>query len=527
MRGMITRGSLVAALVLLAALGVCWRTNSAGAVQRDGAHFLFMAMHIAHGKPPYWASWETKNPLVEFYWAPWMAAWPASAPLQIPARAAEHAWMGLSALLLSWWVRRTVGAASGGRSAMLLASASACAYVCLLLHPRVSDGGLNIAMYQTLPELTVLALAWAIGWARTGGRVWGPALALGIASFGVWFVKQSAPLAVLPALGIMLLVAPARGALLRAYLLAVGMALALVGAFALSLSASGTLANYLEGTHGFKATILDRAGWAAVWDRLSLRLRPQWFIQDPFPRFVTPILYLGAIGLILTFVWSWPRFRRGLAPEEGARLVSAAWCFGAVLQSAAGVLFFHHYFLSAIAPAVVLIAAWAGTRLWARIAVGSLLAAFAVLLLFGVASERDRVVAAAESAPIVDTINRAAAIIPHDATVFNWNGLPHYHVMRRVPSAHAKNMWWPFILAAKPESERRDQLRATLAPAPPDFVLEILEDYPPEQNLTPFPLDADTLGTLTGARYRVVGEIETRPGRYGAPARIWARTDDP
>ncbi len=495
--------------------------NAQAPVQRDGAFFLFMAQNIAHGQPPYWATFETKNPLVEYVWAAAYRLAPGNPGLVQVARVTEHLWIFVTALCLAALclaARRRGPPGPSEATASVLACVTGAVYLLLVTHFQVVDDGFNMAIYTTLPEAAGVALLLR---PRPDRGTW--AVALGVAVFGAWFVKQTSLFTLALPAATAVLMASERRAWARGLALAGGVAAALAFAFVLALQASGTLDEYWLGAVRYKSLIASRVTLPAFLQNLQDNLVAPRSPHEVLARFHTVLLYHVPPALLAWWVavlWS----RRSTGHASSATVaVLLAWFLGATLQAVLSLLFFRHYFISAIGPALVAVGALClQRRIASRVAVttGLLIGAALVAEYRGLGEIARR---RSAEAPVTQTVAEIESVVPRQATVFLWGGLPHLHLARSRPSDYPQNMWWPYILEDVTPAARDSRLQAALAPNPPDFIVELFETYPADQALVPVRLDAALLRTWTGRDYVLVLETAPKPGRYGAPARVFRR----
>jgi hypothetical protein len=493
-------------------------------VQRDGAFFLFMAQNIAFGQPAYWATFETKNPLVEYFWAGAYLLSPGNPTIIQAARFAEHAWIVATAMCLALVCFVARRAPIAGRpvrhvEAVVVSGVVGATYLLLVSHYQVVDDGFNIAIYTTLPEAVAILLLLAGQPDRSWWRI-----ALGVALFSAWFVKQTSGMTLaLPAVTALML-APRFREFFRGIVVATVIAGALAGAFFVSLWSTGTLDEYWLAAVQFKGVIASKVTFARFLDGLHATLAPPRGIRDTLARFPAILLYLVPL---VTIVWVTVLARERRVPAAGTYglpvAVLCAWFLGSTLQAVLSLLFFRHYFISAIGPALVAIAALClrSTTATRTAAIG--LAAVSAALVADYRGLGDITRTRSVEAPINRTVAEIAAVVPREATVFLWGGLPHHLLERGRPSDYPQNMWWPYIIEGLNPAERDARLHAVLSPSPPEYVVEFFETYPPEQALVPVRLDAELLRSWTGQRYVVVLETAARPGRYGVPARVFRR----
>ncbi len=503
-------------LVLSASTMLFLSGNVHAPVQRDGSHFVFMANNIAHGQPPYWASFETKNPLTEYYWAVFIRLLHDHLSVVRAARVAEHLWILAGSLIVAILATRIVPRASDRSNSReerlarwLLGLGCGLTTLSLSLHWVVTDDGFNIASYQLVPEgISILLMLSLVERATTA-----KAVLLGIALFAGWAVKQTSIITMLFPLAATLIGATDRRLLARRLLSSGAVAVLLLAGFVLSLKMNGTFDNYAFSAIQYKRLIAAHFEWDSLWSDFVWNLRgfprsPLFFYHVVFILFAPVAVVAGLISRKWQDVTFW---------------VILAWYAGCIAQAFASLLFYRHYFLACIGPGILTFAFILGRFKVARWLV---VAGFAVLAarlhldyVHSAGFHKERYT----YAPMTRTVAELRSIVPPDATVFTWGGLLHYHVETGKPSDYPQNMWWRFIVRGLPPEERDRMLRDILHTHPPDYVLEMMETYPPSNCLEPIRLDPDLLRRWTHCEYSVAGEIPAKDGRYGCPVRVFRR----
>jgi len=518
----------VAALALFAAAYLV--ANLPAPMQRDGAHFVLMANDIAHGQAPYWASFETKNPLVEIYWSPFLRLLAGPLDLVQDARVAEAIWIALTAALIFLLADATARQhaadarasppGTSGPPGAWVALIAAALYLLLALDVRVTDDGLNIALYQALPELALLWLLLrppAPNAMRRGALV-------GLAVFSAWFVKQSSllPAALMLAAGVCV----HRRSFSRAWWTGAALGAALpLGAFALHLLVTDTWANYWLGTHEYRASLIPTLRADFMSNALRAYDVALWRL-DLGAFLAAHRIWTGIATVVLTVVAVAQlrgSRRDGWTTSRSALLLATAWMVGAWAQAVAGLTFFPHYFLASLAPvATVLALLSVRTGALRRAVGGGCLLIVAVMLAWSYRGMREDNLRRALAAPINHSVARVLPLLRPGDRIFNWSGLPHVLVAHGTPSAYPLNMYWPYIMTGLPADERARMLARTLQ-TPPDVVVAIVEQYPANQHLASEAMTAERLATLTGQRYAQVLETPPQPGRYGAAVQVFRR----
>jgi hypothetical protein len=419
---------------------------------------------------------------------------------------------------------RVAGDSEAGASpaASLLALAPALLYLVLALDVRATDDGLNIALYQALPEGLLLLLLLRPP-ARHPVR---HAAAIGVTIFAAWFVKQSS---LLPAaLMLAAFVSLQWRNLHRAWWLGMVLGGAIpLAAFGLHLALSHTWDNYWLGTHEYRASLIPTLREEFVTNAMRAYGVPFWKLQ--LASFLAAHrVWTGLATLVLAVVASHRLVASrgdGWSLRRTALLFATAWMVGAWAQAVAGLTFFPHYFLASLAPVAAVIALLlVGTRAMPALAVAGCLVAVTALLGWSYVGMRADNARRAEQAPINRSTRQVLAMLRPGDRIFNWSGLPHAVVAHGEPSAFPLNMHWPYIMTALPAQTRTRMLMDTLRD-PPDVVIAIAEDYPPNQHLVSEPMTVERLRTLTGLAYSLVLETPRQPGRYGAPVKVFRRDD--
>lgn len=497
-------------------------------VQRDGAHFVFMANNIAHGQAPYWASFETKNPLVELYWSPFLFFLSKSFGIVGAARIAESLWLLATAVLMFFIVVQSTNSRvntaltcidANIRFFLPAAVVSICYFV-LVMDVRVTDDGLNISLYQSLPELLLLAFLLKPpqnNWFLNG-------LLVATLVFLAWLVKQTS---VLPA--ITLLIASAiihRRQLTLAWWggVVVGLAITL-GAFALHLTITDTWPNYLLGTYAYKASMIP-LGWPALFkNALSAYSVP--ILALDLPSFLAAHRVWSGIATLVLSAWAVLRListpNEVWSVQRVALTLSIFWMITAWIQAVAGLTFFSHYFLASIAPVFVslgLLLTSSPKKIVLPISVTLLITAAILIAKYSSMDSSNEL--RREQAPITRATSEVLRLLRPEDRIFNWNGLPHILIAHGAPSAYPMNMYWPYIMTGLPEETRKKLLKETLQ-VPPDVVIAIVEQYPPNQALRPENMTTGRLYELTQQAYRLEYETTPMEGRYGNAVQVFRR----
>lgn len=523
----VDRCILVASLVI-AALGAFYAyANLPATVQRDGAHFVFMANNIAHGQAPYWASFETKNPLVEMYWSPFLLLLPHALGLSGAARVAEALWIVATGILLLYVIASVSREPIGGiRESMQLgpfitaALAVATIYVVLASDVRVTDDGLNIALYQALPELTLLTVLTQV----PAKRWFAQGLLIGGLVFLAWFVKQTS---ILPAaLLIVSWVAIVRRRSMLQWMVGVGCGAGLcLGAFVLHLVVSGTLQNYLFSTVYYRAGLSPSLVTDVLRNTERSFLIPLWRLN--LAQFLGAHRVWTAVAMIVAIPFAFFRLFRsraqGWTRYRLALTFGVVWMIGAWLQAVLGLTFFPHYFLACIAP-VAFVSGMLLAHTPARISMSgsAVLMLLTAALVFSYSGMRTDNEFKNQWAPINRSTREVMQYIKPQDKVFSWSCLPHVLLAHEAPSAYPLNMCWPYIAIALSKSTRMDMLARTLR-EPPDVVVAMQEPLSIIEGMNNFPMTEAVLERLTGQHYVLVHTTAPMPGRYGYPVSVFRR----
>lgn len=519
-------------LPLLLVAIVMARASWDAPLQRDASHFVFMAAHIAKGHAPYWALWDTKNPLVELWWAAWIAPLDGVLTWVHASRLAECAWMLATAVALQRWLLTAMRAqAIEERRALLHATLAAGAWLAWIMTPGVNDDGLTLSMYHALPELGVLAACLAISRVDVTTqrrRVLLLGVLLGACVFACWFVKQTSLLVAMGLIAGMVTLGVRRvRQIVLPLAVATGVVIGCGAIWAWHLVATGTWEAYVDGTITYKSRMAGAYPPDAFWHdtRAALPLGP--WVRAPLTIITTTTLIGGLVALALLALPAWRRMRtREPLPEPALRsALTMLWLVFVLTQAVASLTYFRHYFLAALAPLVACVVLWLAACLWSRIlAVGALSAAL-VVLLPSAWMEASRAHARGVTAPISITMGLVHERVPRDASLLNWSGLMHYFTLDDRTSRLPRNVWWPAIVAGVDESRRTSLMRAMLAPHPPEYALELFEEYPPEQALEPVRLSPALLRAWTDVDYVLVFETPQGQGRYAMAAKLYRRRD--
>jgi hypothetical protein len=524
-------------MVALLMLRASWDAQ----IERDASHFVFMAAHIAKGHASYWALWDTKNPLVELWWAGWIASLDGVVTWTQAARIGGAAWMLATAMAMASWgggLLRERGANEGiarGLSALV-----ACVWLVWILHCRDWNDALTLSMYHALPELGVLWLCLRLasisrepkskevarGALRCG-------VLLGLCVFACWFVKQTSLLVAIAIIFATIVLGVPMGQPLRRTRTALAAACvasaACLALFAWHLWATQTLAAYIDGTITYKSRMAGAYPWSAFWQGARRTLDLATWVRAPLLAIDTTTLLVGLLALPMVGHGAWQRvrMRMPLTHAQLRALLTWLWLILVLAQAIASLAFFRHYFLAALAPMLLCLVAGLAACRWSMGILGALAGWVFVVLAIPAWGDAVRLRARHEAQPIAMTVRELHTRIPRNAKVLNWSGLMHYFVEDERQSVYPRNVWWPAILAGVDAAQRDQVMREMLIADPPEYAIELFEQYPPEQGLMPVPLSSELLRIWTGRDYVLDFETPARPGRYGVPARVFRRVDGP
>ncbi|WP_430391373.1 hypothetical protein [Dyella sp. 20L07] len=512
----------IGATLLILALSLFYvYSNFHAPMQRDGAHFVFMANNIAHGQAPYWASFEPKNPLVELYWSPFLYSLGGHFGLVGAARIAEALWLAATAMMIFSVIASVVrSGVAGTTNAMPVALAAALIYLVLASDVRVTDDGFNIALYQSLPELALVAHLLrrpTTGW-------FGHGLLAGALVFVGWFVKQTS--LVTDALVIAAWLVTLRDRRVFAWMAGTGLgALAGLGAFWLHLKITGTISHYFLAELWFQGRfnpLLLREFFANAKQSFWV---PLWTL--PLGSFLAAHRIWTTLAMVMLLPVAifdlWRSRAEKWSTRRYALLLCMSWMFGAWLQAVLALTFFPHYFLASLAPVCTVAAIlMLNSRPGARVIASTVAVLLVISLVNSYRDMREVNIAAGRQAPINRSTEEVLKLLKPGDKVFNWSGLPNVLVAFGAPSAYPLNMCWPYILTGLPESTRMRLLKETLADAP-DVVIAMDEQYPANQGIVDFPMSAERLKELTGRDYVLVEKTTAMPGRYGDPVSVFRR----
>ncbi|HOZ47532.1 MAG TPA: hypothetical protein PK468_13065 [Candidatus Hydrogenedentes bacterium] len=502
-----------------------------GAFYRDDSLFLFIANNIYHGLAPYWASFETKNPFVEYWWAVFYVPLAPIVGIVVASRIAEGVFMAFTALFATSVVlhlgrlTRQNGGEGKGDDARLFALLVGVGVLHVLSDWRMTGNGLDISLYQSLPEGLSLLLALRLLYRRSLlGSV-----AFGVCVFWAWWTKQSSLMTLFFPLMLTVFWSWRIGRF-KDYAANVAVAVlvftGLVAGFFVILIFNGTWTYYLRGTYGYNSFKLG-SHLPYAWARFKSMVVDSRF---PFNSFAWASGVLVILAVVFGCQILLARKRRQAVPLLHVKVFALTWYAGSVFQAYAPLTFFHHYFLACWTPMAIAVAAfllsWAPVRRNLA-AVNFVVLALLCTLVLPYWSQREEIDAIRQATPIFGRVGEINAIVPKGSRVFFWGGLLHYHVLNEKKSDYAQNMVWPYIIDTVTDEERTAEIRRHLDGRPPDYVIEVFETYIAPRRLRPFRLDPDTLRKWTDHEYRVCLDLPAVPGagETGPPIRVFQRID--
>ena len=502
--------------------------NQFAPVQRDGSHFLFMANNIAQGQNPYWASFETKNPLVEYYWSLFFRAFEGDAHIIKLARAAEAIYLFITSLVVYVLARNALRAQSSNIKetqwfdrASFVAAVVAALGLFLMSSWRVTDTGFNIAEYQTLVEGVCLLLAFSLFKKPNYTK----AIGLGVFAFSAWFVKQTSVISVGIPLLLLFLLHPHKKDILKYLLAAIAVSTSLLLLFFLNLAIEGTLANYNRSTFEFKSLIFSLSNSDFAITRFNNALNNAFSLSNPQQRFSSYLLLfflIFPILLIIDIIVN--RTTISYQANNKIKWVIYAWFIGSMIQACMGLTFYAHYFISSIVPALLSMVLFCSRRQPSLLFFGGGLI-LTTQLYWDYRKEEKTLNTMRESAPIYHSVKALSSIIPNDATVFNWSALSHFHVLTQKPSDYQQNMILPYVLIDVDEEKRTSMFQKTFNGSPPEYVIEFRETLPKFTPLRTFPLTVDHLKRWSGVDYIPLANFRPHRGRYDRPVFVFTRAD--
>lgn len=476
------------------------------AFQRDGAHFLFMANQICHGFPPYWASFETKTPFVEYLWCGFHKFGGIFFDI----------WIWQSARILeSLYVLATVIAAyklvGKGKRNDLLAIVMSTLCLIFLSDPQVTDNGFNISIYQPLTSLVALWIAKQLY--DENRFLPGKAVLLGILVFLSWSVKQTSLLDIFPAYIFILVIGVSgtrekvKNTLLVGAIFCCGVSL-----FFLHLKLTNTLANYSAGAMSFHIQRMAR-GFEYLGGNF-LNLLGTFRFPENYPAFLMVLIVLLTLFCGINFL----KDRRFLH-QNPQLVIGILWSIGCAASALIPLTFFKHYWLGAIVP--VLMSCYLALKTLREFSqkLSTLAIAMGIVIFVykgSISLHRDTLSIAPQTLLSLEMKKHISVT----DTVFLWGGLPHFFVLNMRVSYLPQNMWWPFI--NKTSGENKKNLGSYIRTNKPQKIIQIYEEYPPYESLHAFPLSEELLYSVSNCRYEVLAQIVSPvSGRYAFPITIF------
>lgn len=505
-----------------------YSVNQFAPVQRDGSHFLFMANNTAHGQNPYWASFETKNPLVEYYWSVFFRVFDGNAHIITLARIAEAVYLFFTSLIVFLIARHALRAQSSivkphqwfDRSSFVAAAISVLGLF-LMSSWRVTDTGFNISQYQTLLEGA--CLLWAFSLFKQPS--YSKAIALGVFAFAAWFVKQTSVIAVGLPLLLLFVLYPNKKHVLKYLGVAIGVATSLLILFFINLAFEGTLENYNRSTFEFKSLIFSVSNSDFAIMRFNNALNNAFALTNPQQRFSSYLLlFFLTFPVILLIDIVANRIAAPNKPRNSIKWIIYAWFVGSMIQACMGLTFYPHYFISSIVPALLSVMLLCSRRS-PSLLLGVVALAVSTKLFWDYRDDDTTLYSMREAAPVYHSVKALSSIIPTEATVFNWSALSHYHVLNQKSSDYPQNMILPYVLIDVDDDKRKAMFQNTFNNAPPEYVIEFRETLPKFTPLRTFPLTPEHLEEWSGTEYRNLANFRPHRGRYGLPVFVFVRGD--
>lgn len=472
------------------------------AFQRDGAHFLFMSNQICDGYSPYWASFETKTPLVEYFWCGFHRSVNLffDSTIWQSARVFESLYIFATTALFYRFLR-------DNKVDLSISTVFSTLLLVFLADPRITDNGFNISIYQPLLCFSVLLMAHKI--LSEKNIVILKAIGLGILLFCSWFVKQTSVFDISAALLFIFLISKnsIRERLRRASFAILPFFLIILG-FVAYLQNTNTLQYYLLGTFNFHLKRVD-LGVDFVSDGIK-KLWGAFSFPENYPA------YLFVLFCLLVFFLIMLPIKR---PQEKHNIIILLlWAFGCIVSALVPLTFFKHYWINLAFPLFAVCALMlTGFSKIIRMTVS-----------FGLALVTSAFIFKSHQFISKNSLEKSAQYrisleidkyISSADTIFMWGGLPHYYVLKYKVSKIPQNMWWSFIQDSKEKNALKvgDYLRKYR----PNKIIQMYERYSLNQSLYPFFLDEKLILELSGCEYRLMVNIENISGRYGVPVSIW------
>jgi 4-amino-4-deoxy-L-arabinose transferase-like glycosyltransferase len=506
-----SRAGVWAAALLALAFGLALRGPLLSIpFERDEGEYAYIGWRWLEGETPYLQTFNQKPPATFAVYAAFLAIG-CESPEAI--HAAFAAWIAATQLALFLFARRLAGTEVALGAALLFAVVAA--------NPTLLGNAAQVEAFACLP--IVLAAACARAASHRGSAL--AAAASGAACAVVLLFKPvAAPVAAVTLAWLVAAAQPRARIPLAASALAAGAAV--LGAALGYFASQGALGALWDGTVRFNAGYATTRPLAEYPGAFAATIRPTLTSLGP----------LYAVALLAPLARLATRTLPAIARGSG---FVYAWLAAALVASAAGGYFRHHYFLYA-APALALaasagVADLAGALRFPALArrhapwVAALAAAalaFAIFPSYHLPGDRDEKARSLygwnpfpESRALAAWIAERSA--PSDA-LFVFGSEPQIHFLARRPNAGRYILAYHYLFGPPdPLRARQREVLTTLRADPPRFVATVL--FPQtllEQQHTPRLLHAG-LDALLRTRYRPVLELRQ------SPAGGWTADDRP
>lgn len=504
-----------AAIAIQATLSA-W-VNSFGPYHRDGSFFLFMAQQIIKGVPPYYSVMDSKNPLVEYYWAAFnFISLPFKLSMEISSRIAEAAWIAccifiIYKLLVDHFPHLKTSIAI--KVILLICQFS-------MNFWKFTDNGFNISLYQSLFEFLSIWITFKI-FLSDGPpiKILLRGLLLGVIVFLAWMVKQSSLISIIPAIAFLLChhIFSKRGGISSRKILSVCIIGPIVSSLLLliffsALKNNGTFDNYWAGTFTYNAALSSQASKSKaislIADNLEVLLTSFSFIS------ILLWTYLLATLMLLIFL-----LKKYEAASYRILLVTTwFWSTGVLLQTFGKLTFFNHYFLALIVPLsnlIVLLLPPIFPRIKPALVQVFLIGIVTTILTILQLKQTHILQKIKEESPMVTRSKAIAKVLPIDAKVFNWSGFMHFFVDTNRDSYYEMNQWWFYIVSYHWQNGELDRyMQNKFKNYAPDYIVEQREKAPEEFLLTEIKLNQEMLERWTSEEYEVILHLPSGSKRY-------------
>ena len=473
-----------------------------------------MAKEIYKGHSPYFGVMDSKNPLIEYYWAlvhlltPW-------SDIIFSARLAESLWIGGTIFLIVKLISRDYPEYEEKLTTFPILIVSQF----ILSFWKITDNGLNISIYQSLFEFISIYLGYTLlitNKNQSDKTYYLQGCGLGGAIFLAWMVKQTSLICtVIPLLTFVIFFLldsklPKKRIRFISLCLGASVSCFLVGCFFLYLHHTDTFSNYWAGTFTYNYT-LSKNGLQSG-GQISLLQKVWEYISHPKTLAGSLILVVGLSSLVGLFF-----IKRLKQPVFFLGIV--LWNLAVILQSLGKFTFFNHYFLALVIPALLLLSlalASISRNVSRKWIIACITLVFSIHFTSQLINQKKALRKMSTLSPQTVRIEALEKIIPKDSKVFNWSGLMHYFVESDIESHYEMNQSWFYIV--KYHWENNDELNSYMkkkfSNSSPDFFLEQWENYPKDQLLGEFRLTPEILYKWTGNLYEPVLVIPPGNKRY-------------